>query len=882
MNARLRTALAFCLVLGVMISALPRLGLAEHGLVLTVPGSIRPYQNESITLEVPANGSLTLHAQALGRQYLIVKDVPVEKGSLNYPFSGLSINGEALPRGDAQLQAQLVTGDETFKATAAFRVLQPAAGISYVLLSRDSLSIHDEESLYADYQLSKPGNLIVSLYREGEDEQPLFRRTYNRNDMLPHTYRWNKKIGNQPAPTGSYYFLFEAQGSQQGAIKRPFTLTDEPYTPATIAVTPQGHFLPETLDDQSVWAAMMAPITVIDIGAMQHQKVYAEPSTKSKVVGMMHGQTAAVEILELGPAGFLKIRAARHGDGKWMTGYIPDKRLKTITPHERYGLLIDKNAQTISVYERGNKLGTLSVSTGVYVPPGTSSFDTVPGAFITQDRIAEYVSKGARYEYPIRIDGGNLLHSAGYQLRNGMRDYSLQKELLGQIATHGCVRIAHDLNEQEMNAWWLYANLPRNTKVLVLPSDDNLQPEHVAQEPVSIEDNLKEDLAQEEELKEDSSQEEELKEDPPQAAASAEELTEVPDPEPAAEPIIETVVAFIPAFQVMGEEDLANQQGSLHPDAAQTSTLRTSITLTFGGDCVLGSEEHSRRKPESFHGIVEEKGMAWPFSGLAEIFNQDDLSMVNLENVLQNDKKGFTRRTHNFRGPIEFANILKFGGIDLVNIANNHYVDYGQDGKNSTRRALQDAGIPYAGYSHLHIYEKNGVKIGFGGIRETIFRQNHRRIADEIEELKRQGCDYIVYTCHFGNEYEKQHNELQTLMAHTAIDAGANLVIGHHTHVVQGIEVYNGGLIFYSLGNLVFGGNLELTTFDGLMAQVRLQFEGNGLSETAVRLIPVITSGVRPQNDFRPVVAQGEDKARIMNTLNQDSEQVYPEEFVLR
>jgi len=130
-------------------------------------------------------------------------------------------------------------------------------------------------------------------------------------------------------------------------------------------------------------------------------------------------------------------------------------------------------------------------------------------------------------------------------------------------------------------------------------------------------------------------------------------------------------------------------------------------------------------------------------------------------------------------------------------------------------------------------------------------------------------------------EYEERHNELQTLMARMAIDAGADLVIGHHPHVVQGIEEYEGGLIFYSLGNLVFGGNLELSTFDGLVAQVTLDFEGEELLETAVRLIPVITSGERPANDFRPVIAQGEDKARILDTIRADSEKAYPERFIV-
>lgn len=846
MKTRLMTLLASALILGLILTTLPTDGSAETGFTVSLPAQIRPYRNESIALDLPADGILTIHAQVQGKRLLIVKEQPVQKGSLSIPFAGLSINDEALLRGEARLQAQLVTGDKTLEATAAFRVMQPAAGISYVLLSRDSMSIHDEESLYADHQLSRAGTLIVSLYREGEDDKPLFRRSFTRKDTLPHAYRWDKTIAGKPAPAGNYYFLFEAQGSQQEPIRRPFILTEEPANPPGIEVTKKGHFLPESMDDASVWAAMMAPITVIDIGASQHQRVYAEPSTKSKVVGMMHGQSAGVEILEVGPAGYLKIRAARHGDGKWMIGYIPDNRLKTITPYDRYGLLIDKNAQTISVYERGKKLGTLKISTGIYVPPGVNSFDTVPGAFLTKSRVADFPSEGIRYEYAMRIDGGNLLHGSGYRIINGQRDYSFQTERLGQIASHGCVRVQHDLNEQDLNAWWLYANLPRNTKLLVLPSEDNLRLEG-EQAPETVEDALMEDAI---------------------THVTEEEPEMETEPENTSEPAANEQA---PSFQVVAAVDL----GAPVPEGS------TLITMTFGGDCVLGSEEHSKNKPESFHSVIEQHGMAWPFSGLSDILQADDISMVNLENVLQDTRKGFNQRLHNFRGPSEFANILKLGGIELVNIANNHFVDYGQDGKNSTRNALRAAGVPFAGYSALYVHEKDGIKIGFGGIRETVFHQNHKRVADEIDELKRMGADYIVYTCHFGIEYETSHNEIQTMIARAAIDAGANLVIGHHTHVVQGIEQYKGGLIFYSLGNLVFGGNLELSTFDGLMAQIGLVYEGKQLKETRVQFIPVITSGIRPHNDFRPVAAEGEDKARILAAINADSDQDYPDRFII-
>jgi poly-gamma-glutamate synthesis protein (capsule biosynthesis protein) len=306
------------------------------------------------------------------------------------------------------------------------------------------------------------------------------------------------------------------------------------------------------------------------------------------------------------------------------------------------------------------------------------------------------------------------------------------------------------------------------------------------------------------------------------------------------------------------------------------------VTLSFAGDCVLGSEEATRRKPDSFDSLIAQKGYAWPFSGFQDFFGQDDLTLINLENVLMDSARNRNEsRLHNFRGPSAFAQILKEGSVELVNIANNHYPDYGAVGKRSTRGALEAVGLPYSGYNWLHVFEKQGIKVGFGGIRETIYHQDKKRISREIADLKAQGCQYIVYTIHAGEEYAPRHNALQTEIAHAAIDAGANLVIGHHPHVPQGIEMYNDGLIFYSLGNFIFGGNLALSTFDSLAVQARLYFSQGVLTQTQVQLIPLITSGTAPQNDFRPIPAQGEDKQRILAIVNNDSDFVYPELFTL-
>jgi hypothetical protein len=295
------------------------------------------------------------------------------------------------------------------------------------------------------------------------------------------------------------------------------------------------------------------------------------------------------------------------------------------------------------------------------------------------------------------------------------------------------------------------------------------------------------------------------------------------------------------------------------------------IVLTFGGDCVLASDRKDADSPNSLHAYVKQKGMAWFFSGIKEAFADDDLSVINLECVLADDETGYKKRQHNFRGLPSYTEILREGSIEAVNIANNHHIDYTAAGRKSTIEALENAGIRYSGYTYLDIFEKRGIKIGFGGIRETIYLQDKTKVEKEIKQLKEQGCNYIVYSMHFGKEYDEKHNKLQTEMAHAAIDAGADLVVGTHTHVVQGIEKYKNGTIIYSLGNLVFGGNHNLTEFDAVVAKTTLDFKNYNLNQAVLELIPVHTSGSYEYNDFKPVFAKGEAAQAILSRIAQDS-----------
>ena len=142
--------------------------------------------------------------------------------------------------------------------------------------------------------------------------------------------------------------------------------------------------------------------------------------------------------------------------------------------------------------------------------------------------------------------------------------------------------------------------------------------------------------------------------------------------------------------------------------------------------------------------------------------------------------------------------------IEQVNLANNHVIDYQSAGEASTREALAAVGVAYSGYGDVYVWDYNGHKIGFGGCRETTFKQDPGVIQRDVEQLKAAACEVILYSCHWGTEYDPKHNDLQEQMAQAAISAGVDIVIGTHPHVVQGVDAQNGTVILYSLGNLMW------------------------------------------------------------------------------
>ena len=304
------------------------------------------------------------------------------------------------------------------------------------------------------------------------------------------------------------------------------------------------------------------------------------------------------------------------------------------------------------------------------------------------------------------------------------------------------------------------------------------------------------------------------------------------------------------------------------------ASAETTLHLTFVGDCTLGSEEATRAQEGSFVSTIAREGYDWPFAYMQEIFQKDDLTVVNLEGVLSDSSAEENKqKTFRFRGPTDYVEILTRSGIDAVNLANNHTHDFGAQGYAATQAALTQAGVGFFGGAEHFIFEKNGVKIAFYGFAPSDVTGNKQQIAEELARVKREeNVSAVVVTFHAGSEYSTGRIARQAEYAHFAIDAGADLVIMHHPHVLQGMEVYQNRSICYSLGNFAFGGNARVRSIETVVVDAALTFDEDGTYlGQQLTLYPANMSGTAPRNNYQPVLVSGKQAQAVMRAIQHDT-----------
>lgn len=303
-----------------------------------------------------------------------------------------------------------------------------------------------------------------------------------------------------------------------------------------------------------------------------------------------------------------------------------------------------------------------------------------------------------------------------------------------------------------------------------------------------------------------------------------------------------------------------------------------TITISAAGDVTLGNTQ-TQDYPRSFRNVYDEvQDPGYFFRNVLPIFENDDMTIVNFEGTLTFSEEK-QEKDFNIKGDPEYVAVLTEGSVEAVSFGNNHRRDYLDKGSDDTVEAFTGEEIAYAYDNVYGIYETKGIKIGFVSVNETSQgRAVEKYLKEGIAWLKEQEADLILACCHWGIEGDNYPEEYQTLLGRMCIDWGADLVLGHHPHVLQGVDVYKGKYIVYSLGNFCFGANRNPSDKDTMIFQQTFTFvNGEKQEDDAIRVIPCYLSSVRERNNFQPTPAEGDEAVRIIDRIN-----TYSEQFGLR
>ncbi len=317
----------------------------------------------------------------------------------------------------------------------------------------------------------------------------------------------------------------------------------------------------------------------------------------------------------------------------------------------------------------------------------------------------------------------------------------------------------------------------------------------------------------------------------------------------------------------------------INASAAQPGTV--TIRISAVGDCTLGNDEKQAGIGNCFNNVYAQNGTDYFLSGAKPYFAMDDFTIANLEGTLTDLGEARTDKDWRFRGKPEYTDILTHASVEGVAFSNNHCRDYGPESYTDTISNVTKAGLLCASEEMIGYRNIKGINVAFIAItsafrasdapkdREYADTQYIKKIIrNTVDSAKASGAQLVVMNLHFGIEREKNPSSQQKELAHYAVDCGADVVLGHHPHVLQPVEYYNGAYIAYSLGNFCFGGNTKPKNKDTIIWQQEFTFTGGVKTGQRVQVIPFLISSDPNLNNYCPVPATGNDYTRIIGKIS--------------
>lgn len=296
--------------------------------------------------------------------------------------------------------------------------------------------------------------------------------------------------------------------------------------------------------------------------------------------------------------------------------------------------------------------------------------------------------------------------------------------------------------------------------------------------------------------------------------------------------------------------------------------------MSFAGDVTLGSDLINQNKIRNFYVVYDRvKDDSYFFANVLPYFESDDITLVNLEGTLS-DRGTREDKRFAFRGSPSYVNILLQGSVEAVSLGNNHSVDYGEISYEDTVATLEEAGIVYAKDMQIGFIDVKDTRVAMISMYQLplTIQETTDLLDAAIAKAREQGAQLIITSFHWGTESSHAINDTQIQIGHYAIDHGADIVVGHHPHKLQGIEKYQGKYIVYSLANFCFGGNTNPADKDTMIfRQTFTLLEDTLLPDDHVEIIPCSVSSVAEPNNYQPTPKTGEEAIRIMEKINRFS-----------
>lgn len=279
------------------------------------------------------------------------------------------------------------------------------------------------------------------------------------------------------------------------------------------------------------------------------------------------------------------------------------------------------------------------------------------------------------------------------------------------------------------------------------------------------------------------------------------------------------------------------------------------ITLTATGDFTIGGD--SRKSADIFEDELKKQGgdINFTMRNVRDILLDDDLTIVNFEGTLTDSTYVPANKRENqflFSAPPSYVSMLSDNGVEAVSLENNHIMDHGEDAYVDTQNALDGAGITWSNSTTLGVIEVKGVQIAMlSYLCIDRYESLWNKVPEDIAAAKAQ-YPIVIVSFHWGNEKDYAPTNNQIKMGRLAVDAGADLVLGHHSHRLNPIEQYKGVYICYSLGNFCFSGNNKPADMTSFMFQTRFRVRDGEVSNEGFRIIPIRISSTKEYNDFAP------------------------------